>query len=92
MVDTSIFCNILAVPGRSQVRDDVFDELRIYIEDGVALFLPMATILDWSGLSLTQLPKIGKAAKIPIVHVPETEERMKITDIEVDRNRSHKSR
>jgi hypothetical protein len=46
LVDTSIFCNILAVPGRAQRRDEVLDKLEVYIESGVTLFLPVATILE----------------------------------------------
>lgn len=46
LVDTSVFCNILAVPGRSQAREEVIDKLQILIEDGVTLFLSMATILE----------------------------------------------
>jgi hypothetical protein len=46
LVDTSIFCNIVEVPGRCQQRDDVLDGLREKIEQGWNLLLPLAAIVE----------------------------------------------
>lgn len=46
LVDTSIFCEILRIPGKSQQPDAVLDQLQAYINDGVTLLLPMATIIE----------------------------------------------
>jgi hypothetical protein len=46
LVDTSIFCNILDIPGRNQHRASVLAQLRVHIENRVTLLLPMATILE----------------------------------------------
>lgn len=46
LVDTSIFCNVLKVPGRCQNRDSVFQELEGKIEQGWNLLLPIAAIIE----------------------------------------------
>jgi hypothetical protein len=46
LLDTTVFCNILEVPGRDQDRDDVLEELRDLIEENWSLLLPIATIYE----------------------------------------------
>jgi hypothetical protein len=44
--DTSVFCEIVPVPGRSQHRDATLDQFEAYIREEVTLLLPIATILE----------------------------------------------
>lgn len=46
IVDTSIFANLLRVPGKDQDMGAVHRQMREHIEQGVALLLPMATIIE----------------------------------------------
>lgn len=46
IVDTSIFCEILRVPNKSQQPDVVMGQLLDHINAGVTLLLPIATILE----------------------------------------------
>ncbi len=46
LVDTSIFCNILDVPGRCQDREDVLSGLEQKITGGWNLLLPIAAVIE----------------------------------------------
>lgn len=46
IVDTSVFCNVLAVPGRSQQVERALEELEEYVDSEFALLLPLATIYE----------------------------------------------
>ena len=46
IVDTSVFCNILAVPGRCQDQDIALAELREFIDQDDTLLLPMAAVYE----------------------------------------------
>ncbi len=46
LVDTTVLCNIVPVPGRDQDGAAVTREFRGYIERGVNFILPMATIIE----------------------------------------------
>lgn len=46
LIDTSIFTNILNVPGRNQNKADVNHAFREYIDLGCTFILPMATIIE----------------------------------------------
>lgn len=46
IVDTTVFCNIIGVPNRSQDQDQAFDELTTYREQGDSLLLPMAAVYE----------------------------------------------
>lgn len=46
LIDTSIFLNILNVPGFNQDRKEVFSSFERYIEQGSHFLLPMATIWE----------------------------------------------
>lgn len=46
LVDTSVFLNILDVPGRNQDQQDVFETLMGMVDDEDHLLLPMAAIIE----------------------------------------------
>ena len=46
IVDTSVFCNLLRVPNRSQDYERARRELKQHIQDGDTLLLPMAAIYE----------------------------------------------
>lgn len=46
IIDTSVFVEILAVPGKAQAVDDTLAQLDIWIESDAALLLPMAVIIE----------------------------------------------
>ncbi|MCX6982373.1 MAG: hypothetical protein NTV08_16725 [Verrucomicrobia bacterium] len=46
LIDTSVFCNIVPVPGRDQKRDEVLAELTELIKAKTVLLLPMAAVLE----------------------------------------------
>ena len=46
LIDTSIMCIILKVPGRNGDHDTVVEEMKELIEDDAVLLLPMATIIE----------------------------------------------
>jgi hypothetical protein len=59
LVDTSIFCEIVPVPGRSQRREETLAELECYIRENVTLLLPIATILE-TGNHIAHIPDGGQ--------------------------------
>lgn len=46
IIDTSVFCNILAIPNKSEHKDEVFETLQLYIGNDATLLLPMTTIYE----------------------------------------------
>lgn len=68
-IDTSVFCNILPVPGRDQHRDAVMEELKALRERGT-LILPVTTVIE-TGNFIAQLPSGGarRAAALRFVGV-----------------------
>ncbi len=46
LIDTSVFVNILKVPGKSQDAANIFSEMEQKIRDGESMFLPIATLLE----------------------------------------------
>ncbi|MFG0593803.1 hypothetical protein ACF8OH_04740 [Delftia sp. WSY_9] len=54
IVDTSVFLNILNVPGLNDQWDVVIEELQQLVEDGDHLFIPMAAIVE-TGNHIAQL-------------------------------------
>ncbi|MBP8183469.1 MAG: hypothetical protein KAX88_05150 [Rhodoferax sp.] len=46
LVDTSVFLNVVDVPGRNQQRESVLTELDELIDAGDLLFIPMAAIIE----------------------------------------------
>jgi hypothetical protein len=55
LLDTSVYTNILDVPGRNQNRKEIFDDFQIRIENGDNFLLPMATIWE-TGNHIAHLP------------------------------------
>jgi hypothetical protein len=55
LVDTSVFCEIIPVPGRSQHRDAILEALEEHIQENVILLLPIATILE-TGNHIAHIP------------------------------------
>lgn len=46
IIDTSIFLNLLNVPGRNQEKNKVIKDFKEYAELGTSFILPMATIIE----------------------------------------------
>ena len=46
VVDTTIFLNVLDVPGRNQHRQEVFAQFRALGADGAVFLLPVATVIE----------------------------------------------
>ncbi|UWX57462.1 hypothetical protein NY406_09670 [Chlorobaculum sp. MV4-Y] len=55
LLDTSVYTNILDVPGRNQNRKEIFDDFQIRIENSDNFLLPMATIWE-TGNHIAHLP------------------------------------
>jgi len=55
LVDTSVFCEILPVPGLDHHREEVLQTLGQFIENNVTLLLPVATILE-TGRHIAHIP------------------------------------
>lgn len=43
LLDTSVYLNVLDVPGFNQDRDEILDEFAVRVESGDYFLLPMAT-------------------------------------------------
>ena len=46
LLDTSVFCNVLRVPGRDQEADSVMEKLTRLIRENATLLLPLAVVLE----------------------------------------------
>jgi hypothetical protein len=46
LLDTSVYLNVLDVPGFNQARDEIFDAFTRRVRDGDYFLLPMATIWE----------------------------------------------
>lgn len=46
LLDTSVYLNILNIPGRSQDRENIIQQFREDIKNGASFLLPMATIWE----------------------------------------------
>jgi len=55
LIDTSVFCNVISVPGLNQNRDDVLEELENLLDQQTTLLLPMAAVLE-TGNHVAQCP------------------------------------
>lgn len=54
IVDTSILCNVLNIPHKNGEKKEVLEELEIFLKNGTALLLPMATVYE-TGNHIAQL-------------------------------------
>lgn len=55
LVDTSVFCEVVPVPGRSQHREAILGELELHVQHRVTLLVPVATILE-TGNHVAHIP------------------------------------
>lgn len=62
LLDTSVYLNILDVPGWNQDRDAILDEFEIRMGDDDIFLLPMATIWE-TGNHIAKLPNGGLRRK-----------------------------
>lgn len=46
LIDTSVFCNIVDVPGRNQQRAEVLGKLRNFVGNRTSLLLPLVVIVE----------------------------------------------
>lgn len=56
LIDTSIFLNVLDIPGFNQKRSAVFEAFEFRIEQGDSFLLPFTSILE-TGNHIAQLPR-----------------------------------
>lgn len=54
IIDTSVFCNIVPVPGRNQNRAQIIAGMKSFLEERATLLLPMAAVLE-TGNHIAQL-------------------------------------
>jgi hypothetical protein len=54
IVDTSVLCNVLDIPGKNQDRADILAEFRRYVDSGANLILPL-TVIHEAGNFIAQL-------------------------------------
>lgn len=57
IVDTSIFCNVLDIPGKNESKEVVYKQFKKYIERNDSLLLPMATIYE-TGNHIAQIKMV----------------------------------
>lgn len=55
ILDTSVLCNVLDIPGKNQQRSEARAVLRDWIEAGADLLLPLAAIYE-TGRHISQIP------------------------------------
>ena len=76
IVDTSIFLNVLDVPGRNQDRDEVLETLKDHIEAGDHLLLPFAAIVE-TGNHIAHLANGHERRKYAEIFCERTREALK---------------
>ncbi|MFM8445119.1 MAG: hypothetical protein ACKN9W_17500 [Methylococcus sp.] len=59
LLDTSVYLNVLDIPGFNQDRDDILEIFANRVEDGDHFLLPMATIWE-TGNHVADLPDGGR--------------------------------
>lgn len=63
IIDTSVFCNILGIPKRSQQYQQAIIEFEEGIKNGVAFLLPMTTVYE-TGNHIAQVPDGRRRRKL----------------------------
>jgi len=63
IVDTSVFCNILGVPNRSQNQRQAIGKLESYREQGDTLLLPMVAVYE-TGNHISQQGQGGERRRV----------------------------
>jgi predicted nucleic acid-binding protein len=72
IVDTSVFCNILDIPGRNQHRDEAFEALEGHLNKGITLLLPLAAVYE-TGNHIAHIGDGGNRRKAAIRFVEQVE-------------------
>lgn len=62
LIDTSVFLNLLKVPGRNQDEEAVFSRFEKEIKDGTQFFLPYGAVIE-TGRFIAQIPGKGGQRK-----------------------------
>lgn len=73
IVDTSIFCNILDIPGRNKSRAQILRDLKIMLSDQTSLLLPMAAIYE-TGNHIAQLANGGQRRQCALRFVEQVQQ------------------
>jgi len=68
LLDTSVYLNVLDVPGWNQDRADVLDEFAIRVNNEDIFLLPMATIWE-TGNHIADLPTGGRRRQFAVILV-----------------------
>ena len=68
LLDTSVYLNVLNVPGWNQDRTDVLDEFAIRVNNEDIFLLPMATIWE-TGNHIADLPTGGRRRQFALILV-----------------------
>jgi len=68
LLDTSVYLNVLDVPGWDQDRADVLDEFAIRVNNEDIFLLPMATIWE-TGNHIADLPTGGRRRQFAVILV-----------------------
>ena len=55
LIDTSVFCNIIPVPGFDQNHEEILGELDGFIQSDTTLLLPMAAVIE-TGNHIAHVP------------------------------------
>lgn len=58
-IDTSVFCNLLPVPGMDQDRDQIVEELKVKVKEAT-LILPVTTIIETGNHIATKVSTGGE--------------------------------
>jgi hypothetical protein len=59
LLDTSVYLNVLDVPGFNQNRDDILNQFQVRVQNSDYFLLPMATIWE-TGNHIADLPDGGR--------------------------------
>lgn len=73
LLDTSVFLNVLDVPGFNQDRDRIFEQFETMVNQGDYLLLPMATIWE-TGNHIARLPNGSLRREYAEIFVKKVEE------------------
>lgn len=72
LIDTSVFCNIVDVPGRNQRRAEVLARLKELARARTTLLLPLVAIFE-AGNHIGQLPDGGRRRQTAVRFVEQVE-------------------
>ena len=76
LVDTTVFLNVLDVPGRNVERDAVLEAFGSFIEEGASLLLPVVAVVE-TGNHIARLPNGGERRSSAQAFVQTVEQALK---------------